>query len=152
MTPIVLLIEDNPDHVLLIQAALEAAALRVSTTVLSDGAQALDYIGSVAAESALNVPGVIVLDLKLPRVGGLEVLRALRASPAWQGVPVIVLTTSSHPDDVQACLSAGANFYLSKMLGLDGLMMDLAYAVQISLGQGGAPRSQAAPIGTSAAA
>lgn len=132
-----MLIEDNPDHALLIRAALETLVPPPRLTVLSDGAQALEYIRAEAVTSALELPGVVLLDLRLPKVDGLDVLRAMRASSVWRQVPVIVLTTSNHSADRQACYANGANFYLSKVLGLKTLVTDLRCALDVIGGGAG---------------
>ncbi|MGH2522421.1 MAG: response regulator, partial [Anaerolineales bacterium] len=88
----VMLIEDNPDHALLIQTALEDSPHVQGVRVIGDGEQALNYIQvETAAPSATSLPGLVVLDLKLPKVDGLDILRAIRASPVWQKIPVVVL-------------------------------------------------------------
>ena len=119
MTPVnsVLLLEDNPDHVLLIQTVLEECPDVQQVMVLTDGEQALSYVraqGLLAAPG--DLPGLVVLDLKLPKVDGLDVLRAMRASPQWCKVPVAVLTTSTRPSDEAASYSNGANAYLVKVV------------------------------------
>lgn len=129
----ILVIEDNPDHVLLIQAALEALPNARPLMVMSDGAQALEYIRWLSAAPLPELPCLILLDLKLPKVDGLEILRALRASPAWRHVPVIVLTTSNYPADILASLMHGASSYLSKLSALNGAMHELIRAVETSL-------------------
>ncbi len=125
----ILLIEDNPDHALLIQAALESAGWPAPLSVISDGAQALEYVRWHGPAGGYGLPCLVVLDLKLPKVGGLEVLQLMRATPGWQQVPVVVLTTSNHPADRDACLAGGASLYLSKISALDGPMTDLVQAV-----------------------
>mgnify|MGYP000173932063 CR=1 FL=1 len=129
----ILLIEDNPDHILLIQAALESLPRARPLMVMNDGAQALEYIRWLSAAPLPELPCLILLDLKLPKVDGLDILRALRASPAWRQVPVIVLTTSNHPADIRTSLAQGANAYLSKMSALNGAMTELIRAVETSL-------------------
>ena len=131
MTRTILLIEDNPDHALLIQAWLEAyQPLALQVTILSDGLQALDYIRWQAQAPVLALPDLVLLDLKLPKVDGLDVLRAMRASPAWRLVPVVVLTTSNNPADIRASFASGANAFLSKLSALDGSRADLIQTVE----------------------
>lgn len=140
MTRAILLIEDNPDHVLLIQSALDAIPRSAPVMVMSDGAQALEYVHWLSAAPLPELPRLILLDLKLPKVDGLDILRALRASPAWRQVPVIVLTTSNHPADIRTSLAQGADSYLSKMSALSGAMTELIRAVEQSLAA--APRDR----------
>lgn len=131
MTRTILVIEDNPDHAVLIQASLELGWAEIPrVTVMSDGLQALNYIHSQSPDPVLGLPDLVLLDLKLPKVSGLEVLRALRAAAAWQAVPVIVLTTSNNPADVQASFASGADAYLSKLTTLDGNMTALIESVE----------------------
>lgn len=131
MTRRILLIEDNPDHALLIQAWLEDhPALAPQLTVLSDGLQALDFIRWQAQTPVTSLPDLVLLDLKLPKVDGLDVLRALRASAAWTAVPVVVLTTSNNPADIRASFASGANAYLSKSSALEGAMPKLLETVE----------------------
>jgi two-component system response regulator len=114
----ILLIEDNPDHALLVELALEALTPAPHIIHIRDGQQALEHVQT--RDRAL-LPHIVLLDLKLPRVDGLEVLRIIRLSEAWQHVPVLVLTTSNRPADVEACLAYGANAYLSKLSDLPHL-------------------------------
>lgn len=132
----VLLIEDNPDHVLLIQTMLEECPTVQQVMVLTDGEQALRYVhaqGLLAAPT--DLPGLVVLDLKLPKVDGLEILRAMRASPQWCKVPVVVLTTSTRPSDEAASFSNGANAYLVKVVQPADLHTHLYGAVTQWLGR-----------------
>lgn len=117
MTIRILLIEDNPDHALLVETALEALTPAPELRLIDDGQQALELIQSIPSP----LPDLVLLDLKLPKVDGLEVLRAIRAAARWQAVPVMVLTTSNRPADVEACVANGANVYLSKITDLSGL-------------------------------
>lgn len=112
---LVVLVEDDLDHARLILAGLEASPRVGQVKVIADGERALDFIRvEGATPSAAGLPDLVLLDLKLPRVDGLDVLRALRASPGWSAVPVVVLTTSNRPADIEACLANGANAYVTK--------------------------------------
>jgi two-component system response regulator len=110
-----MLIEDNPDHALLIQTALEACPHVGQITLIEDGEQALHHIRAVLQEDEPVLPGLIILDLKLPKVDGLDVLRALRAATHWRSVPVVVLSTSTRPSEIAACFANGANDYVTKV-------------------------------------
>jgi CheY-like chemotaxis protein len=114
-------IEDNPDHALLIATQLEAVPAIGGVMITPDGEQALHYIQAWPGLPAGDLPGMVLLDLQLPRVRGAEVLRALRASEAWRDVPVVVLSTSAAPSDIELCLSNGANAYLTKGVHLPHL-------------------------------
>ena len=112
----IMLIEDNPDHVLLIQAALEDCRHAPHLQVLADGEQALRYIqASTTLGPGAGLPRLVLLDLKLPKVDGLDILRAMRASSVWREVPVVVISTSNRPADVEACYASGASAYLAKI-------------------------------------
>ena len=135
-----MLIEDNPDHVLLTQAVLELCPRVRQVMVIGDGEQALSYIRTDAASSpALHLPGLVLLDLKLPKVDGLDVLRAIRASPVWQRVPVVVLSTSTRPADIEACYAGGANAYLSKVAAPEALNTQICALADYWLNRAAAP-------------
>jgi two-component system response regulator len=113
-------IEDNPDHACLIAVQLETLPGVQIMATTSDGEQALRYIEAWPSLPT-GLPGLVLLDLQLPRVGGTQVLRALRASAAWRNVLVVILSTSTAPSDIEQCLRAGANAYLSKGRDLPNL-------------------------------
>jgi two-component system, response regulator len=109
ITRSILLIEDNPDDVALTLRALKRNNILNQVTVASDGAEALELL---TAEGP--VPGLILLDLKLPKVDGLEVLRRIRASDRTEIIPVVVLTSSKLDEDIIASYRNGANAYVRK--------------------------------------
>lgn len=109
----VLLIEDNPDHALLVTDLLSECPYITQVTTLADGAVALRFVED---QPASQLPAAVLLDLKLPKVDGTEILRAIRALPAWRQVPVIILTTSTARADVTLCQAYGATAYLTKMV------------------------------------
>jgi CheY-like chemotaxis protein len=108
----ILLVEDNPMDVDLTRRAFSRHNLSNPLEVARDGKEALDLIDGWKEGDA--VPSVILLDLKLPKVSGLEVLRAIRAHPAFGAVPVVVLTSSSEDNDIHEAYSLGANSYIVK--------------------------------------
>ena len=113
----ILLIEDNPDDAELTRIAFAEAAIDSQLVVVGDGAEALDYLfaqGKYAARNAADLPSIVLLDLNLPKLDGREVLQALRANPATRGLPVVVLTTSTEPFDVEASYALGVNSYIRK--------------------------------------
>ncbi|MGO3127271.1 MAG: response regulator [Luteimonas sp.] len=113
----ILLIEDNPDDAELTRIAFTEAAIDSQLVVVGDGAEALDYLfaqGKYAARNAADLPSIVLLDLNLPKIDGREVLQALRANPATRGLPVVVLTTSTEPFDVEASYALGVNSYIRK--------------------------------------
>ena len=113
----ILLVEDNPDDQELIRMALEESHVANELVVLGDGAQALDYLfggGAFAGRDVSDKPQVVLLDLKLPKVNGLEVLERLRADPRTGVIPVVILTSSSEEEDIVASYKLGANSYIRK--------------------------------------
>lgn len=113
----ILLVEDNPDDVELTRLAFEEANVANHLIVVRDGAEALDYIfarGRYASRDASALPSIVLLDLNLPKLDGREVLQAIRADPATRDLPVIVLTTSAEPFDVEASYALGVNSYIQK--------------------------------------
>ncbi len=112
----ILLVEDDPRDLELTLVALERSQLANEVVVLRDGAQALDYLRREGqhAERAEGSPAVILLDLKLPKVNGLEVLEAVRGSPALRSIPVVMLTSSQQETDVVRSYELGVNAYVVK--------------------------------------
>jgi two-component system response regulator len=113
----ILLVEDNPDDAELALRAFRQNRIANTVRVVHDGAEALDYLfgrGTFAGRDATLTPQVVLLDLKLPKVDGLEVLRALRADPRTRLVPVVVLTSSVEEDDVVRSYELGGNSYIRK--------------------------------------
>jgi len=113
----ILLVEDNQDDELLTLDALRNGGVANSVTVVRDGAEALDYLfaqGSYASRDTALQPCVILLDLKLPKVSGMEVLRRIKTDERTKRIPVVVLTTSSEHEDIHNCFGNGANSYVRK--------------------------------------
>jgi len=114
---LILLVEDNPDDEELTLLALRQGNIANQVAVTRDGVEALDYVfctGKYAGRDKSEVPQVILLDLKLPKLGGLEVLQRLRADPVGALIPVVVLTSSSEEEDLVASYRLGANSYVRK--------------------------------------
>ncbi|GAA5002213.1 response regulator [Pseudoluteimonas lycopersici] len=113
----ILLVEDNPDDVELTRIAFEEAKVANLLQVVNDGAEALDYLfarGKHADRDPANLPSLVLLDLNLPKVDGREVLQAIRANQATHTLPVVVLTTSAEPFDVDSTYALGVNSYIRK--------------------------------------
>jgi len=113
----ILLVEDNPHDVELTLHALREHRLANRIEVARDGVEALDFLfgtGAYAGRRVENGPRVVLLDLKLPRVDGLEVLRQIKADPRTQIIPVVVLTSSREERDVIASYRLGVNSYIVK--------------------------------------
>ena len=107
----ILLVEDNPDDELLTLRALKKNNILNQVTVAHDGAEALEQL---FAHPDVTPPGLILLDLKLPKIDGLEVLRRIRADQRTQIVPVVVLTSSKEQEDILDSYHCGANAYVRK--------------------------------------
>lgn len=113
----ILLIEDNPSDIELTRRALERSHVANELVVVQDGQEALDYLfgtGAHAGREVSDLPSVTLLDLKLPRVPGLEVLRAIRADPRTRRTPVVILTSSNEEHDVATSYDLGVNSYIQK--------------------------------------
>ena len=116
-TKTILLVEDNPHDEELTLRALRKRNLADEIVVVRDGAEALDYLAATAGHAGRDpddLPAVVLLDLKLPKVGGLEVLRRLRADERTRLLPVVVLTSSDEQCDVTGSYREGANSYVRK--------------------------------------
>jgi len=113
----ILLVEDNPDDVELTLRALKQYNVGNQIDVVRDGAEALEYLfttGTYAERDASNMPAVVILDLKLPKVDGLEVLQRMRADERTKLVPVVILTSSKEEKDMINGYKFGANSYVQK--------------------------------------
>ncbi len=117
MNKIILIVEDNSDDAFLLQIAFERAALNVTLRVVVDGKEALDYLkgsGGFADRGKYPLPALILLDLQLPYVTGLEVLQEIRSIPSLNKTVVIMLTSSSAQRDIDKAYEIGANSFLVK--------------------------------------
>lgn len=113
----ILLVEDNPDDRDLTMRALRQCHVANPVVVAEDGVQALDYLfgeGAHAGRDPVEVPALVLLDLKLPKLNGLDVLKRVRTHDATKLVPVVVLTSSSEEEDRLASYTLGANSYVRK--------------------------------------
>jgi len=110
-----LLVEDNPNDAELTQRALKKGGLGVGLTIARDGAEALEYLLGVGHPR----PKVVFLDLKLPKIDGIEVLRRLRADERTRSIPVVVLTSSQEERDIAECYKLGVNSYVVKPVEFD---------------------------------
>ncbi len=118
----ILLVEDNPDDELLTVRALKKNNIANRIEVARDGQQAIDFMfaqGEFSSRDPLDLPQVILLDLKLPKLNGLEVLRELRANERTRLVPVVVLTSSNEERDMIESYQLGANSYVRKPVDFD---------------------------------
>ena len=113
----ILLVEDNPDDEALTTRALRMAKIANQITVARDGAEALEYLygeGKFSGRDVSQVPALVLLDLKLPKLSGLEVLQRLRSDPRTRLVPTVILTSSSEDEDMLRSYESGANSYVRK--------------------------------------
>jgi CheY-like chemotaxis protein len=116
----ILLVEDNEDDVVMLQEAFAGVPLVPFTTV-RDGEEALAYLRREGKYKDATLPALILLDIKMPKKNGFEVLREMKADPALRRVPVIMLTTSSREEDVVRSYAEGACSYLQKPIGIMNL-------------------------------
>lgn len=118
----ILLVEDNVHDAELAIHVLKKNNLASKLVHLKDGSEAIDFIfglGSFTDRNVQNVPKVILLDLKMPKVNGIEVLKRLKADDRSMKIPVVIFTSSNEDPDIQACYAFGANSYIIKPVGFD---------------------------------
>lgn len=115
----ILMVEDNPAHAEIIRRNFEGFHIANRLTHVADGRAALDYLQQQGSREDADqpLPNLILLDLRLPRIDGLEVLRIIKSSPGLRDIPVVVLTTSSNDKDITQAYDLGANSYLVKPVG-----------------------------------
>ena len=121
---LILLVEDDPDHELLTIRALKKSNIANDIKVARDGAEALDYVfcrNRYAGRYIDDRPQVILLDLNLPKVSGIEVLRQIKADDRTKSIHVIVLTVSQHDGDIAQCRKLGADTYIVKPVSFNNL-------------------------------
>ena len=121
----ILLVEDNPDHAELTIKALKQNNVLNEVYVVNDGQEALDFMyhqGKYADEKDFPRPGLILLDIKLPKVDGIEVLKQLKDDPQFKSIPVIMLTTSDRDEEIAKSYAGGANSYVVKPMDFEEFM------------------------------
>lgn len=116
---VILMAEDNEDHVLLTQMAFEEAKLRVDLRVVQDGAECLDFLHRREAHADAPRPDLVLLDIHMPRMNGYEVLEHIRAESQLRELPVIVLTTSADLVDVKRMHGLGCSSYIVKPVNFE---------------------------------
>ncbi len=118
----ILLVEDNLNDAELTMRALKKKKIANNIIHLKDGVEALDFLfceGQYASRDSNNKPKAILLDLKMPRVDGMEVLRRVKADATLRTIPVVVLTSSKEDPDIKACYEMGVNSYIVKPVGFE---------------------------------
>jgi CheY-like chemotaxis protein len=123
--PVILHVEDDPNDVLLVELAFKKIGSPCALHVIADGEQAIEYLSAVQpnGETRTNsLPALLLLDVKLPRRSGLEVLAWLRGQDDLRRIPVVMLTSSNQPSDVKRAYDLGVNSYLVKPSALDELV------------------------------
>jgi CheY-like chemotaxis protein len=128
----ILLVEDNPADVFFMRTALEHGGIESEILIASDGEKAIAFLEAAEVDPAASCPQLVLLDLNLPRVSGMEVLRRLRQSLRCGEVPVIIVTSSDAPNDRAETASLGASRYFLKPQDLDGYLK-LGVAVKEAL-------------------
>ena len=121
----ILIVEDESDDAELLGYAFEKAGVLNPRLTLDNGDDAAAYIGGAAVyadRQRFPLPGLVLLDLKLPRRSGFEVLQSIRDNPSTRHIPVVVLTSSDQPEDIMRAYTAGANSYLVKPVTRDALL------------------------------
>ena len=121
----ILLVEDNPNDAELAMRALKKHNLANSIIWVKDGAEALDFIfarGAYSDRNINNIPKVILLDLRLPKVDGLEVLRAVKSDERTKPIPVVVLTSSREEKDIVESYNLGVNSYITKPVDFEAFV------------------------------
>ncbi len=124
----ILLVEDDEDHVRLAMRALQTNRIANEVVVARDGEEARDYLFGIGRHQGRDVaecPELIVLDLKLPKISGLDLLRRIRAHDKTRLIPVVVLTSSDHDVDVATSYGLGANSYVRKPIDFQEFMESL---------------------------
>ncbi len=126
----IMLVEDNPNDIELAVYAFRKNNIDSRTLIVRDGVEALDYIfsrGRYAERRPQDIPKIILLDLKLPKLNGLEVLKQIKSDDTMKKIPVIALTTSKEVTDVNTCYALGVNSYIVKPV----VFADFAEAIRL---------------------
>lgn len=124
-TPVILLVEDDPDDQELTRRAFRACRFRNTLHVVNDGEEALDYLyrkGAFADPKSSPRPDLILLDLNMPKLDGRVVLARIKEDPEFRRIPTVILTTSSRDEDVRRSYDLGVNSYMTKPVRMDSFM------------------------------
>ena len=126
----ILLVEDNPADVKLIRLALQSLGIVSEITHFADGLDVVEALFPKEDEGSFPVPDLVMLDLNMPRVDGLELLRKFRESIRYKQVPVAICTSSSSPQDQEEAMSLGASAFIHKPIELEPFLNDVGQAVK----------------------
>lgn len=135
----ILAVEDNPDDLFLLESAIEKTELKGQVQIVRDGIEAIEYLeglGRYADRNRFPVPSLVLLDLKLPRRSGMDVLEWMRGRPETERIPVIVLSASSSETDIRSAYDLGAMSYHVKSISVEELfaLMHDIHVYRASLG------------------
>lgn len=126
----ILLVEDNLADIRLIEEAFKEASINYNITAMQDGEKALNYLKKIDEFENVTTPDIIILDLNLPKINGLEVLQIVKNDSALLSIPIIILTSSQDSQDVQNSYKGHANCYIQKPENLEGFI-NLAKQIQM---------------------
>jgi len=115
----ILLIEDNPGDIKLFEEAVSAEDLNIVIDVVEDGEAAIEYYEKLKAAEFADAPSIIISDLNIPKINGLDVIKKFKADPIFKIIPIIVLSTSNLDTDIKECYSSYVNAFLVKPIGID---------------------------------
>ncbi len=135
----ILVVDDNPDHRFFIKRALAGVGTDMAVDTVSDGEEALGFLRAEAPFEDRKAPHMVLLDLRMPRLSGLEVLAEMRKDDALRAVPVVVLTSSDRPQDVREAYEAGTNSYVVKSGDVEGLRREIASLSEFWMGTSRVP-------------
>jgi len=127
MEPVnILLVEDNEGDILLTREALEDAKIHVNLSVVNDGKEAVDFLNNRGNFADAVLPDILLLDMNLPKKNGLEVLQYIKGNDNLKHIPVIMLSTSSSPKDINLCYNNYANCYITKPVEVNDFLSVVA--------------------------
>ena len=119
----ILLAEDDDGHATLLRRNLDRTHIDAEVLRMRNGQEILDYLAPSAAENPPTVPVLVLLDISMPKVDGIEVLRRIKADPATRAIPVYMLTTTDNPLEIERCFDLGCNAYVTKPIAYDAFIL-----------------------------
>jgi CheY-like chemotaxis protein len=120
--PVILVCDDDRDDQLLIEHAFAEACIEAKFRFTSDGVELTEYLQKSDKDGNSLYPDIILLDLNMPRMDGLQALEWIKSHPHHRAIPVVIYTTSREPKDIQQCYGAGANSFMTKCSSIEGLV------------------------------